>query len=87
MRISCPNCGERDVREFTYLGSAKMLNRPDGDAGFEAFYDYVYLRDNPSGANPELWQHESGCRSCLHVIRNVTTHEVLNVKLVSEVKS
>ena len=28
MRINCPHCGERDVREFTYLGDAS-LQRPD----------------------------------------------------------
>ena len=31
MRIPCPYCGERDVREFTYLGDA-TLERPDPQA-------------------------------------------------------
>lgn len=83
MRIQCPNCGARDSGEFTYLGSAKLLNRPKDGTGF---HDYVNLRDNPAGENPELWQHANGCRSWLRVVRNVTTHKVLSVELASEVK-
>ncbi|HBN30728.1 MAG TPA: sarcosine oxidase subunit delta, partial [Rhodobacteraceae bacterium] len=63
MRINCPICGERDSREFHYRGSAKLLDRPAPDAGAEAFYDYVYIRENPTGLNRELWFHDSGCRS------------------------
>ena len=33
MRINCPVCGERDSREFHYRGSAKLMDRPAGDAG------------------------------------------------------
>lgn len=84
MRLHCPHCGERDAREFEYLGSAKLLERPD--AGQDAYYDYVYLRDNPAGENAELWQHVFGCRAWLHVRRNVSTHAVLDVKLAKDVK-
>ena len=52
MRLSCPLCGERDLREFHYLGSAKLLARPAGDAGAAAFDDYLNVRDNPAGPNP-----------------------------------
>ncbi len=87
MIISCPHCGPRDLREYTYLGSAKLLDRPDGDAGAEAFYDYVYIRENPTGENAELWQHSSGCSAWLNVLRNVSTHEILSVKLAHEAAS
>lgn len=82
MRIICPHCGARDLREYEYLGSAKLLSRPKGAADF---YDYVYVRENPSGENAELWQHTMGCRAWLHVRRNVTTHEILDVKLASDI--
>jgi len=85
MRITCPYCEERDSREFEYLGSAKLLERPEGDAVAD-FHDYVYLRENPTGENAELWQHVLGCSAWLHVLRNVTTHEILDVKLASDVK-
>ena len=85
MRITCPHCGERDSREYEYLGSAKLLDRPDGGDA-DAYYNYVYLRDNPTGENAELWQHVMGCRVWLHVVRNVTTHEIVEVKLARDVK-
>jgi methylglutamate dehydrogenase subunit B len=77
MRIPCPFCGERDVSEFHYLGSARP-RRPDADAADakERFVDYVYVRDNPAGAHEELWYHGFGCRSWLVVSRNTLTHEI-----------
>lgn len=86
MRLDCPVCGVRDSREFTYRGSAALLDRPDGDAGEQAFFDYVHIRENPAGPNAELWQHSSGCRSWLHVVRNTVSHEVLSVQLAADVK-
>ncbi|MBL4806838.1 MAG: sarcosine oxidase subunit delta [Rhodobacteraceae bacterium] len=83
MRITCPNCGSRDSREYFYLGAAKLLDRPENGAA--AFHDYVYLRENSAGPNTELWQHEMGCRAWLHVTRDTTSHAVLAVALVSEV--
>lgn len=81
MRINCPLCGDRDVREFHYRGAAKLLDRPAADAGDAAFFDYVYLRDNPAGENRELWHHEMGCRSWIVALRNVSTHEFIATEL------
>ncbi|MEI5681183.1 MULTISPECIES: sarcosine oxidase subunit delta [unclassified Mesorhizobium] len=87
MRIACPFCGERENGEFTYLGDAKP-KRPaiaaiDGGAGApgeaEAFYDYVYLRDNFAGEMSEYWYHGGGCRSWLVIERNTLTHEIKSV--------
>jgi sarcosine oxidase subunit delta len=77
MRICCPCCGERDSREFTFLGDAS-LSRPaaDDDA---AFFDYVYLRANPAGLYSELWYHAGGCHSWLVVTRNTVTHAIGSV--------
>ncbi|MDA0223173.1 MAG: sarcosine oxidase subunit delta [Rhodobacterales bacterium] len=86
MRINCPICGERDSREFHYRGSAKLLDRPAPDAGAEAFYDYVYIRENPTGLNRELWFHDSGCRSWIVAERNVTTHEFFKTELAVDAK-
>ena len=68
MRIPCPYCGERDVREFVYLGDA-TVQRPDPQAAdaLEQFTDYVYLRDNPAGPHRELWYHGAGCQAWLVV--------------------
>lgn len=77
MRIPCPYCGERDAREFAYLGDA-TLTRPDPAApdAEQAFHDYVYLRDNPAGAHQEWWYHANGCRQWLRVTRDTRTHAI-----------
>ncbi|MDX8515656.1 sarcosine oxidase subunit delta [Mesorhizobium captivum] len=79
MRIVCPFCGERELGEFTYLGDAKP-QRPAADAGEDAVYDYVYLRDNIAGAMSEHWYHGGGCRAWLKVMRNTLTHEISSVE-------
>lgn len=77
MRIPCPCCGERDIREFSYLGDATE-SRPDAaraDSG-TVFFDYVYLRENRAGEHDEFWYHTAGCHAWLVVTRNTVTHEV-----------
>ncbi len=87
MRIACPFCGKRELGEFTYLGDASP-RRPSAYAADEvelpgaqdAFYDYVYMRDNVAGDMNERWYHGGGCRSWLIVTRNTTTHEIKAVQ-------
>ncbi|MEO0999050.1 MAG: sarcosine oxidase subunit delta [Pseudomonadota bacterium] len=82
MRLTCPFCGSRDIREFTYRGDALLMFRPADEAEMHA---YVHLRDNPAGPHDELWQHDGGCRAWLKVRRDTTTHEVLSVEIAAEV--
>jgi sarcosine oxidase subunit delta len=84
MRLRCPLCGERDLREFAYRGSAKLLARPPAEAGAAAWHDYLNIRENPAGPNAELWQHAWGCRAWLHVVRDTRDHAVLEVGLAVE---
>jgi heterotetrameric sarcosine oxidase delta subunit len=84
MRLDCPLCGSRDLREFVYRGSAKLLDRPAADAGLDAFDDYLHIRDNPAGPNPELWHHAHGCRAWLRVVRDTRTHAVLETALARD---
>ncbi len=86
MRIPCPICGDRDRREFYYVGDAVAVDRPAPDAGVAAWNDYVHLRDNPAGETKDLWYHEGGCGSWLVVTRNTVTHEVLGAQLASKLK-
>lgn len=79
MRIHCPFCGPRDWSEFSSLGDAKAL-RPEPSAP-EAFFEAVYLRDNPAGRHVELWYHGFGCRSWLRVTRDTRTHEIFSVEM------
>lgn len=79
MRLSCPLCGPRDLREFTYRGAA--LTRPAPEAGEDAWDDYLHLRDNPAGPHAELWYHGAGCASWIEVRRDTRTHAVLGATL------
>ena len=87
MIINHPHLGPRDASEFTILGDASLINRPDWQAGDadDAFYTYQYLRDNPAGLQRELWFQEQGDRSWLVVTRDTVTHAVIAVALASDV--
>ncbi|MDA3887961.1 MAG: sarcosine oxidase subunit delta [Allgaiera sp.] len=82
MRITCPHCGDRDRREFYYMGAEDYLHRPAEGAAPEAWNDYLHLRDNPAGVTRDLWYHEQGCSAWLLVTRNTVTHEILGVRAV-----
>jgi heterotetrameric sarcosine oxidase delta subunit len=75
MRISCPHCGERDRREFTWSGDAIAIARPARDAAAEVWHDYIHLRDNPAGATRDLWYHDA-CGTFALVERDTVTHLV-----------
>lgn len=87
MIIDHPLLGPRDSAEFTYMGDARLIERPDPDApdAAAAFYEYAYLRDNPAGWHRELWFHEAGDRSWLVVTRNTLTHEIKSVEMARDV--
>ena len=87
MLINHPLLGPRDISEFTILGDASLIERPDPkikDTG-TAFHDYLYLRDNPAGEHQELWFHEQGDQSWLVVSRNTLTHDITKVELAVDV--
>ncbi len=81
MRIPCPHCGTRDVREFSYLGDAKPV-RPDPNSAdaIDRFNTYVYVRDNPLGRHSELWYHAAGCQTWLVVERDTRTHAITGAR-------
>ena len=83
MRIECPHCGERDLREFSVRGSAVALERPDPEAGAEAWDAYVHLRDNPAGETRELWHH-GPCGTWIVVHRDTVSHAVHGARAARE---
>lgn len=87
MIINHPLLGPRDSAEFTYLGDASLINRPDWQAedAVAQFVEYGYLRDDPAGLHRELWFHEQGDRSWLVVTRDTRTHEIIKVDLARDV--
>lgn len=86
IRVPCPICGERDRREFTYLGSDAYLDRPT-DVGWSESWDaYLHQRENRAGPVKDLWYHEAGCAAWLLVERDTVTHAVAGAVLASEAR-
>lgn len=85
MRLTCPYCGERDLREFTYRGDAVALFRPFADAGTPEWDDYLHNRDNPAGQARDLWYHDP-CGTWIRATRDTTTHEIFKTEAVRQVK-
>lgn len=86
MRIPCPLCGPRDLREFTYRGHEAGIARPAPDAGEAAWDDFVYLRENPAGPTRDLWFHSGGCGAWLVVERDTLTHAITGARLLGEAR-
>jgi heterotetrameric sarcosine oxidase delta subunit len=82
MRISCPYCGDRDRREFTYFGDEKYLRRPAADAPAAAWDDYLHLRDNLAGDVKDLWYHDP-CGTWARVTRNTVTHAIASSEAIA----
>ena len=89
MRLRCPLCGLREHGEFTFLGDANLMQRPDPTADNVAthFHDYVHIRDNPAGEHDELWFHDGGCRAWLVVSRNTVSHAISDVVEVAQYRA
>lgn len=79
MRINCPICGPRDLREFYCRGAA--VERPADTAEPQDWHAYLHLRDNPAGPTVEFWHHVAGCGAWLRVQRDTVTHAVHSVEL------
>ena len=78
--LACPNCGARNADEFRYGGDASIVRPAHDDPSAEAWFRYVYIRDNPRGPHREFWQHVGGCRAWLVVTRDTRDHTVLAVE-------
>ena len=82
MRITCPHCGERDLREFVYRGHALVLSRPREAAGDVDWDNYLHNRDNPAGLTDELWCH-APCGTWLEARRDTVTHEIVSIRTLN----
>ncbi|MDX8535913.1 sarcosine oxidase subunit delta [Mesorhizobium sp. VK25A] len=85
LRINCPCCGPRDHDEFRYGGDASVVRPTQEDLSSEAWYRYVFIRNNPAGLHREYWQHALGCRHWLIVERNTRNHIIHSVDFAKEV--
>ncbi len=76
--LPCPNCGPRDVNEFTCAGevSARPLDAPT----FRELNSYLYFRRNVAGVQREWWFHRFGCKLWFFAERDTRTNEVLGTE-------
>ncbi len=74
--IRCPFCGDRALREFEFR---KTL---PGSAATPL--QSVYFRQDHPQVSVEHWQHQSGCRSWLLIVRNPSTGSILRTDLLPE---
>jgi len=76
-KIPCPNCGARDVYEFTF--ESEVRSRPLPEEDLKGWRHYLYFRKNTCGVQEEWWYHGGGCGQWLKVRRDTETNEVLGV--------
>jgi sarcosine oxidase subunit delta len=87
LRIECPCCGPRDHDEFRYGGDSSVNRPAHDDPNFEAWYRFVFVRENPAGPHREYWQHTLGCRHWLVVERDTRNHVIHSVELARKVRA
>ena len=77
--ITCPNCGEREVTDFSFGG--EVVPRPKSKPSERELNAYNYFRVNVAGIQREWWYHRSGCRAWFLADRDTTTNDVKGVWL------
>ena len=80
LRLNCPFCGLRDHHEFAYLEDASVQMPSLEDTSEKAWFEAVFLRENPRGAHVENWHHIHGCRMILRVERDTQTHVISKIE-------
>ena len=76
-KIDCPNCGRRDVSEFTFGATEKTP--PDPGAGLREWSRYVFIAGNVLGAQEEWWRHAFGCGVWLRIKRDTADHKITEI--------
>jgi sarcosine oxidase subunit delta len=72
--IPCPDCGPREVTEFSFGGESGR--RPGPDEPVAALARYLYVRRNVSGEQEEWWFHRDGCRAWLVARRDTRSNTI-----------
>ncbi len=75
LRITCPHCGSGPYSDFWFGGEDRPIPAI-GSEGLEENFDRVWLRENVSGVQTELWYHYAGCRRWFRLERNTQTNEI-----------
>jgi heterotetrameric sarcosine oxidase delta subunit len=73
--LPCPNCGPRDVNEFSTTGEVSV--RPRSSPSLRELTSYLYFRRNVAGVQREWWFHRDGCELWFQAERDTRTNTVL----------
>jgi heterotetrameric sarcosine oxidase delta subunit len=73
--VPCPNCGPRDVNEFSTTGEVTL--RPKSTPTLRELTSYLYFRTNAAGIQREWWYHRDGCEVWFQAERDTRTNDVL----------
>jgi heterotetrameric sarcosine oxidase delta subunit len=79
--LTCPNCGPREVTDFSFGGEVNP--RPRTTPSARELGAYNYFRDNVAGVQREWWFHRSGCGEWFLAERDTRTNDVLLTELPS----
>jgi sarcosine oxidase, subunit delta len=77
--LTCPNCGPREVTDFSFGGEVNP--RPRTAPSPRELGAYNYFRDNVAGVQREWWFHRSGCGEWFLAERDTRTNQVLLTEL------
>ena len=72
--VPCPNCGSREVSEFSYGGESSK--RPTPDAELPQLARYLFFKQNVAGRQVEWWYHRDGCQAWFLARRDTRTNVV-----------
>jgi sarcosine oxidase subunit delta len=76
--VPCPNCGPREVDEFSFGGES--TKRPEPGSPEAELTRYLYFRRNVQGWETEWWYHRDGCRRWFLAERHTVTNRFRNAR-------
>jgi len=72
--VSCPDCGRREVGEFSFGGESNRRPKPGGNTTELA--RYLFFRKNVAGPQVEWWYHRDGCQQWFFAVRDTRTNHI-----------
>jgi heterotetrameric sarcosine oxidase delta subunit len=72
--VCCPDCGRREVAEFSFGGESNRRAGPDSNQTELA--RYLFFRNNVAGLQVEWWYHRDGCQQWFLARRDTRTNQI-----------
>ena len=72
--VCCPDCGRREVAEFSFGGESNRRAGPDSSQ--KELARYLFFRMNVAGPQVEWWYHRDGCQQWFLARRDTRTNQI-----------